>query len=97
MPDDQEAALIKLFGSTSRAGILLFLFQNPQKPFYQREIMFQTGLSLQAIQRELENLRSLSIIIKQETRSRVYYHLDSTSIFFEPLKKICDSGKSLTE
>ena len=84
-----EISLIKLFGSTSRARILLLLFNNPHQTFYQREIMFETGLSLQAVQRELENLRCLGIIIKKETGGRVYYQIDPTGPFFEPLKQIC--------
>jgi len=95
-----ETALIKLFGSTSRARILLFLFQNPQQSYYQREIMFEAGLSLQAAQRELKNLCVLGIIQKQETKSRVYYHINQTSPYYEPLKQISqvvemdhDSGK----
>jgi len=89
MKNDAETSLIKLFGSTSRARILLFLFNNPHQAFYQREIMFETGLSLQTIQRELENLRSLDIIKKRETKNRVYYQIDQTSNFFKPLQQIC--------
>jgi len=48
-----EEAIIKLFGSTSRPRILLFLFSNPSQAFYQREVVFETGLCLQAVQREL--------------------------------------------
>ena len=85
-----ESALIKLFGSISRARILLLFFKNPQQSFYQREIMFETGLSLQAVQRELKNLRALGILEKRETAARVYYQICQTSYFFQPLRQICD-------
>jgi len=88
---DPEGKLIKLFGSTSRARILNFLSKNSGQSFYQREIMYETGLSLQTIQRELENLVDLGILRKQETKARVYYEIDSTSLFFKPLMKICES------
>jgi hypothetical protein len=50
--------------------------------------MYETGLSLQAVQRELENLFSLKIIKKQETKARVYYQVDRASPWFGPLKEI---------
>jgi predicted transcriptional regulator len=50
--------------------------------------MYETGLSLQAVQRELENLFSLGIIKKRETNARVYYQVDSASPWFGPLKEI---------
>jgi predicted transcriptional regulator len=71
-PDSNEI-LPKLFGSVSRARILELLLSNSGRTFYQREIMFETGLSLQPNQRELANLLDLGIIKKRETRDRVYY------------------------
>jgi len=50
--------------------------------------MYETGLSLQAVQRELENLFSLGIIKKRETNARVYYQVDRASPWFRPLKEI---------
>ena len=91
MPDkigrkaDLEASLIKLFGSRSRVRILAFLCGNPAGPFYQRQIMYETDLSLQAIQRELRNLVHLGIVKKTKTRNRVYYGINSDSPFFGPL------------
>jgi DNA-binding IclR family transcriptional regulator len=35
--------------------------------------MHETGLSLQTVQRELENLSHLGILKKRETKGRVYY------------------------
>jgi len=44
-----EEILTKLFGSTSRARILILLLENIGRSFYQREIVYETSLSLQAI------------------------------------------------
>ncbi len=52
--------------------------------------MYETGLSLQAVQRELENLFSLGILKKWETKTRVYYQTDTASPWFGPLKEICE-------
>jgi hypothetical protein len=51
---------VKLFGSVSRARILSFFYAFEGQSFYQREIMYETGLALRAVQRELQNLASLA-------------------------------------
>jgi predicted transcriptional regulator len=84
-----EEAIIKLFGSISRARILVFLLSHTDQAFYQREIVFETGLSLQAVQRELGNLAELGIVKRNETNSRVYYQISSSSPFLKPLIEIC--------
>ena len=84
-----EEILKKLFGSVTRARILCFLYTLPGQSFYQREIMYETGLSLRPVQRELNNLLRLGIIKKQTTRNRVYYGINPDSSFFKPLKAIC--------
>ena len=85
--------LTKLFGSGSRARILELLLSDPGRIFYQREIIFETGLSLQPAQRELANLLDLGIVKKKETRDRVYYEINALSPFFEPLCQICELAK----
>jgi predicted transcriptional regulator len=87
--DQAEQMMVGLFGSTSRPRILNLLLSHPQQAFYQREIVYETGLSLQAVQRELENLLRLGILKKRETQSRVYYQIDLTSPWFKPLREIC--------
>jgi predicted transcriptional regulator len=90
--DLMEEMTVKLFGSTSRPRILSLLLSHPQQTFYQREIMYETGLSLQTVQRELENLSRLGILKKRETKGRIYYQTDTTSPWFRPLKEICELG-----
>jgi hypothetical protein len=46
---DPEESLVKLFGSVSRARILNFLYAFEGQSFYQREIMYETGLVLRAV------------------------------------------------
>ncbi len=84
----REEMLVRLFGSTSRPRILGLLLNHPQQAFYQREIVYESGLSLQAVQRELENLSNLGILKRQETNARVYYQIDASSPLFKPLKEI---------
>jgi len=83
-----DERLVRLFGSTSRPRILGLLLADIGKVLYQREIMYETGLSLQAVQRELHNLVTLGILKREEIHSRVYYQIDPTSSMFKPLKEI---------
>jgi predicted transcriptional regulator len=87
-----EENLTKLFGSVSRARILVLFFAHMSRKFYQREIMYETGLSLQPVQRELVNLVELGILRKQETPNRVYYEINQESSLFKPLAGICKSA-----
>ena len=86
---DPEGVLIKLFGSISRARILALLISRAGQPLYQREIMYEIGLPLQPVQRELQNLLDLGIAKKVSTLNRVYYEINTSSSFFQPLREIC--------
>jgi predicted transcriptional regulator len=88
--DHTEEMLARLFGSTSRPRILSLLLSHPQQTFYQREIMYETGLALQTAQRELDNLIRVGILIRRETKARVYYQVNTTSPWFRPLREICE-------
>ncbi len=85
--DNKE--LVRLFGSVSRARILALLSDDPHQALYQRQIMFGTGLSLQAVQRELQNLVSLGILKRTGANRKVYYEINPASSFFKPLREIC--------
>jgi predicted transcriptional regulator len=90
-PLNPEGVLIKLFGSISRARILALLISRAGRQLYQREIMYEVGLPLQPVQRELQNLLALGIVKKISTLNRVYYEINTHSPFFKPLREICGS------
>jgi len=92
---EKEERVVKLFGSISRARILGFLYAHEGRTFYQREIMYETGLSLRPVQRELRNLVDLGIVKKQEKQNRVYYRINPDSPFLESLRGICELGFKL--
>jgi predicted transcriptional regulator len=92
---DSDEILPKLFGSVSRVRIIELLLSQAGRSFYQREIMYETGLSLHPTQSELENLIDLRIVKKRETKDRVYYEINSHSPFFKPLCEICESAQKI--
>ena len=83
-----EENFVKLFGSVSRARILSFLYSFEGQSFYQREILYGTGLTLRAVQRELENLASLGLLKMEKTYNRVYYKMNQNSPFFKSFREI---------
>ena len=86
---DPEETLVRLFGSVSRARILNFLYAFEGQSFYQRQIMYRTGLALRAVQRELQNLASLGLVKIQKANNKVYYEINRDSPFFKPFEGIC--------
>ena len=94
---DSDEILSRLFGSVSRARILEFLVSQTGRAFYQREIMYETGLTLHPAQRELKNLFDLGIVKRRETADKVYYEIDPIGPFFKPLCEICGSVKRLSK
>jgi len=57
--DEKEKRLYRLLGSLARVRILLFLLEQKGQKAYQRQIMHETGLTLNPVQRELANLTSV--------------------------------------
>ena len=86
---EPQENLVKLFGSVSRARILGFHYAFSGRSFYQREIVFETGLALGAVQRELDNLGALGIVKTERTRSRVCCEINRGSPLFKLLGEIC--------
>jgi hypothetical protein len=62
--DEKERRLYRLLGSLARVRILLFFLKQKGQKAYQRQIMYETGLTLNPIQRELANLTSLGILAR---------------------------------
>ncbi len=53
-----------IFGSNTRVKILNVLYQNPKKVFFVRQLARETRSQLNSIRREIENLKSIGVIIK---------------------------------
>ncbi len=73
----------------SRAGILTLFISRAGQQVYQRETRYETGLPLQPVRRELQNLLDLGIVKKASARNRVYYEINTGSPLFRPLREIC--------
>ena len=65
-----------LFSSMARVQVLrLFLF-NPDRHFYQREIGRESGQPLRAVQREVDRLVGIGLLVRSAEGNRVFYTLN---------------------
>ena len=65
-----------LLSSTARVEILRLFLLNPDRQFYQREIERETGQSIRAVQREVERLEGIDLLIRTAEGNRVFYRLN---------------------
>jgi hypothetical protein len=70
------AILESLFSSAARVQVLNLFLKNPGSQFYQREIERETGQPIRAVQREVDRLEGIDLLLRSEVGNRVYYRLN---------------------
>lgn len=78
----------QLFGSKTRVKLLQLFYSNPNRSFYVREITRKIDEQINSVRRELANLLSVGIISSETTNNRLYYEVNQTYDYYEPLKAI---------
>jgi len=78
----------QLFGSKTRVKLLQLFYSNPNRSFYVREITRKVDEQINSVRRELANLLSIGIVSSETTNKRLYYEVNQTYNFYEPLKAI---------
>lgn len=68
--------LENLFSSTARVQVLSLFLKSPSSQFYQREIERETGQPIRAVQREVERLEEIELLLRSPEGNRVYYRLN---------------------
>lgn len=84
----------QLFGSKTRVKLLQLFYSNPNRSFYVREITRKIDEQINSVRRELANLLSIGIIASDTTNNRLYYEVNQTYEFYDPLKAIFGNGVS---
>lgn len=64
------------------------LFAHPDRAFYLREIIAATGSGTGQVQRELENLTSVGLVLRERRANQVYFRANADAPIFEELKGI---------
>ncbi len=86
----------QLFGSKTRVKLLKLFYSNPNRSFYVREITRKIGEQINSVRRELSNLLSIGIISSDTTNNRLYYEVNQSYEFYEPLASMF-GGKVATK
>lgn len=74
-----------LFGQT-RGGVLTLLYGHPDEKFYVRQIARLVGVSVGAVQRELETLSGVQLVNRSKTGSQVFYQANHDNPVFPELR-----------
>lgn len=68
---------------------MLHLFlNNPNRAFYVREITRKIDEQINSVRRELANMLSIGIIKSDSANNRLYYEVNQTYAYYEPLRMI---------
>ena len=76
-----------LFGSTKRR-VLGLLFGQPDKSFYLRQVVRETGAGLGAVQRELARLVNAGLVLRDPQGQQVYFSANPHAPVFDDLRSL---------
>jgi hypothetical protein len=85
----------QLFGSKTRVKLLQLFYSNPNRAFYVREITRKIDEQINSVRRELANLLSIGIIASDTTNNRLYYEVNQSYEFYDPLRAIFGNSASV--
>src|SRR3989475_1598919 len=74
-----------LFGRT-RGAILALLFGHADQSFYTRQIAREVDASVGAVQRELQNLSKVGLIVRNSVGSQVFYQANRDAPIFREMQ-----------
>jgi len=83
----------QLFGSKTRVKLLQLFYSNPNRSFYVREITRKIDEQINSVRRELANLLSIGIISSDTNNNRLYYEVNQSYEYYDPLVTIFGGGK----
>ncbi len=81
-----------LFGSKTRVKLLHLFLNNPNQPFYVREITRKIDEQINSVRRELSNMMDVGIITSDSSDNKLYYQVNQRYDYYVPLHAIfCDT------
>src|SRR5438045_4138338 len=83
----------QLFGSKTRVKLLQLFYSNPNRSFYVREITRKIDEQINSVRRELANLLSMGLIKSDNNNNRLYYEVNQSYEFYDPLSAIFGGRK----
>lgn len=82
----------QLFGSKTRVKLLNLFYGNANRSYYVREITRTIDEQINSVRRELANLLSIGIIKSDTNNNRLYYEVDQSYEYYQPLFTMFGSG-----
>jgi predicted nucleotidyltransferase len=76
-----------LFGRT-RGAVLALLYGRADESFYTREIARKVDASVGAVQRELENLAKVGLVVRKSVGSQVFYQANRDTPIFPEMRAL---------
>ena len=76
-----------LFGRT-RGALLALLYGRADQSFYTRQIAREVNASVGAVQRELENLSKVGLIVRKSVGSQVFYQANRNAPIFREMQAL---------
>ncbi|MFA5023959.1 MAG: PEP-utilizing enzyme [Patescibacteria group bacterium] len=77
-----------LINSQTRLAILAFLFKNPEKKYYAREIVKALNLDQANVHKELANLSKGNFLLTEIKQEKKYFFINQENIFFNGLREL---------
>jgi len=77
-----------LFGSKTRVKLLSLFLNNPNRPYYVREITRKVDEQINSVRRELSNLLAIGIIRSEGNNNKLYYEVNQDYQFYAPLRAV---------
>lgn len=87
----------QLFGSKTRVKLLSLFYNNPERPFYVREITRKIDEQINSVRRELQNLLNIGIVRSVNQGNRLYYEVNAKYKFHNELQAIFSKIPSKTK
>jgi Fe2+ or Zn2+ uptake regulation protein len=78
----------QLFGSKTRVKLLSLFYNNPDRPFYVREITRKIDEQINSVRRELQNLLNIGIVRSVSQSNRLYYEVNPKYKFHKELQSV---------
>jgi predicted nucleotidyltransferase len=83
-----------LFGRT-RGAVLALLYGRVDRSFYTREIARELDASVGAVQRELENLSKVGLILRKSVGSQVFYQANRDTPIFPEMRALINKTSGI--
>lgn len=83
-----KTILHRLFSSKARAEVVTTLFADPEREYYMRELARTTGQVLGSVQRELDNLEELNLVVCQKRANAKFYRANQNHYLFSEMTSI---------